>query len=311
MEQYDSESNQTESLAELNLKTLQEFGTHINSAVNSKFIFDNLLFTCMAKFLTTRSAIYLHREGKLELCAVKGIDENTIEKKIILSKEFSKETIVQDKNLNEFAKKHDFALIECISTSRSSLGIILLGKKSDSNPYSDDDIKFLRTILNISAPAIENLLIVSQLQNLNRALNTKISQVNALFELSKEFSLLLDEQNICKLLSYTIMGYMMVTKYVIALKVDNRNLIIDKNINALELDSVIEKIDWNKIDSATIVHPLEDSYSNDLLKIGIQLIVPMQIRTKTIGLIFLGAKSTKQEYSESDKEFLESLGSIA
>ncbi len=44
---------------------------------------------------------------------------------------------------------------------------------------------------------------------------------------------------------------------------------------------------------------------------GIRLVVPMQIKQKTKGLILLGERNTTQSFSKSDIEFVASVGSLA
>ncbi len=71
------------------------------------------------------------------------------------------------------------------------------------------------SLLSISTAAIKNLIFINELNEVNKKLQLKISHSRSLFELSKEFSLLLDEEDVFKFLSYTIMGNFLVNKFAL------------------------------------------------------------------------------------------------
>lgn len=306
-----SQNKSSQYLAEANLSTILDFGTRINSSIDPNFVFNNILLTCMGKFLTTRGAVFIFKDDELIFKSGKGINLSSKYNSFQIQLPISKMNLDQHQTIQEIKTEYGFKLIQPIFTSSRELGILFLGERLNKQPYTDEDIKFLRTILNISAPAIENSLIIQQLQSLNKALNSKVSQIRSLFEMSKEFSLLLDMKNVCKLLSYTIMGNMLIKKYCIALKGDDRLKSLDDNINDKRLDDFLQRLNIENLISTKTSDELDSDVSSQLKSFGIALIVPMTIRDKTTGLVLLGPKSTGEIYSENDKEFLESLGSVA
>ncbi len=306
-----SQNKSSQYLAEANLSTILDFGTRINSSIDPNFVFNNILLTCMGKFLTTRGAVFIFKDDELIFKSGKGINLSSKYNSFQIQLPILKMNLDQHQTIQEIKTEYGFKLIQPIFTSSRELGILFLGERLNKQPYTDEDIKFLRTILNISAPAIENSLIIQQLQSLNKALNSKVSQIRSLFEMSKEFSLLLDMKNVCKLLSYTIMGNMLIKKYCIALKGDDRLKSLDDNINDKRLDDFLQRLNIENLISTKTSDELDSDVSSQLKSFGIALIVPMTIRDKTTGLVLLGPKSTGEIYSENDKEFLESLGSVA
>ncbi len=55
----------------------------------------------------------------------------------------------------------------------------------------------------------------------------------------------------------------------------------------------------------------ETEFDNQLSDAAVRVVVPMQIQSETKGFIFLGEKVTKQPFSPSDLEFLQTLGNVA
>jgi len=294
-----------------NLSTILEFGSQINSSRIPEFVLNNILFTCLAKFLVSKAAIFLFSKNQLVLKASKGciIDKNDLE--IIIPQKIDKSNISLLKEVSNFKSKYSFEIIELIHSSKQELGILFLGKKLNNGKFTDEDVILLRAILNISAPAIENSKFISELKIVNQELNSKITQIRALFEMSKEFSLLLDVKSVCKLLSYTIMGNLVVKRFAFLYKEHEEMRLLDSNFPKDDLRDLSLSLDKYNIITSTKTSEFRDEISNSLTKLELELVVPMQIKNETIGLILLGRKSSREDYSENDMEFLESLGSVA
>jgi hypothetical protein len=62
-----------------NLSALVDFSRVINSSLDINFILNNVLLTCLGKFLTTKGFIALNENGKLSLKSYKGIPENIMQ----------------------------------------------------------------------------------------------------------------------------------------------------------------------------------------------------------------------------------------
>jgi sigma-B regulation protein RsbU (phosphoserine phosphatase) len=298
-------------LTSANLSTILEFGSLINSSRIPEFVLNNLLFTCFAKFLISRGAIYLFHKNKLLLKASKGIAIENIDREINLQTNSFEQKLKDTVEMKRIKSRYNFQTAEPILTSTQELGILFLGKKLDGGEFTQDNVNLLRAILNISAPAIENSNFMEELKIVNQELRSKITQIRALFEMSKEFSLLLDAKSVSKLLSYTIMGNLMIKKYVFFYKQQNELKVLDANFTHKGLEEIGRKLNEYNILTSSRADDFRDEISDLLEQLEIVLIVPMQIKNRTIGLILLGRKSSGEDYSGNDMEFLESLGSVA
>jgi sigma-B regulation protein RsbU (phosphoserine phosphatase) len=290
-----------------NLTALVEFSRVINSSLELDFILNNLLLTCLGKFLAVRGLVALKNDNGFEIKLSKGIPQE------ILSS-FPKNVIGDDckfkTELNSFLESAHLKICEQISSSTGCIGFVCLGEKLNSREYTEDDKEFLRTILNIAATAIQNSIVVQELKKVNRELDSRIQRLNSLFELSKEFGLFSESSKVSRLLVYSLMGQFLVSKYAILNFEGSAIQVLESKFPIDELLNNLRKYDYQKIDSPLERDKIEKFYPS-LSEIGIDLIVPMQIQGKVKGLIILGKRVNNLEYSDYDVEFIYSVGSLA
>lgn len=290
------------------LQTLIEFSQTINSFHSISDLVNYLLLVLMGKFLLKRSAFYIFENNSLKLVSSKGIDLSKDYKNIIIENEENPENEIDKIFLNEGLFNNYKLLIQ----KDNKIGIILYSLHLNKKSFQLEEQNLFESILNLSIPAIENLRIIESLNELNKKLQSKISQTKSLFELSKELSLILNENDIYKFLSYTIMGNFLVNKFALISLRNNLKVIVGSNFEN-PFSSLIDIIEIERIKSSLRFEELckinsdFSQYSN--LKIG--LVVPLEIKNSITGLIICGKKLTDSDFTEDEIEFIESLGSVA
>jgi sigma-B regulation protein RsbU (phosphoserine phosphatase) len=279
---------------------LADFSRLINSSLELDFTLNNLVLTCMGKFHSTKAAVYFKEaDDKYKLVYSKGdLKYDSIK--------FGKFDI---ENLPDELKEQ-FPLIKPIKGRGEELGFLCLGPKLTKNEYSDDDIRFLSLILNIAATAIENSLTFEKLNVANKELDSKLNQLSSLFDLSKEFSGLLDVKMVTRLFVFSLIGQLMITDYAVLLAGENELLILDSKFDKVKVKNVFEKIDIQRISSAVTGEQL-NLWMKEESGLNISLAIPMRIKDRTRGVILLGERKNKHEYTKSDIEFVSSLAGIA
>lgn len=290
-----------------NLTALVEFSRIINASLDLNFILNNVLLTCMGKFLVTRGLVALKINNTFELKSSKGIPENLLNKFPKLS---SKKNFYEDDSFNLFLETVKLTSVEKIKSSDECIGFICLGEKLNKSPYSEDDREFLKTILNISATAIQNSLVVEKMKNINRSLDSKVQKLNSLFELSKEFGTLNERNKVAKLLVFSVIGQFMVSKFAVVIYNNNHPEILESKFNNDDLLEVLRDTDISEIASPLSKTEILESHK-DFDNLSIELVVPMKIHGKTRGAIFLGRRITNIDYSKDDIDFISSVGSLA
>lgn len=289
-----------------NLSALVEFSRVINSSLDLTFILNNILLTCMGKYLASKCYIALKIENSVELKAVKGFQPDISFPKIKLNND---DIICNE--LEKFNRENNVVLCEKIVSSNDCIGIFAISGKLNRHPYSDDDIEFLRTILNISATAIQNSIVLEELKVMNKLLDSRLHKISSLFELSKEFGMLSESKRIAKMLIYSVIGQFLISKFaVVTFEPLSGIRILESKYNEDDLRKALGKYDISGIREPIFKPVIEEQYPK-LALFGLELIVPMQIQGKTKGLILLGARMPDIAYTESDVEYIYSAGSIA
>lgn len=290
-----------------NLSALVDFSNLINSSLKLDFILNNLLLTCFGKFHTTKGLVAVAtEEGTLKLVQSKGITEE--------AKESFPAVNINDlpdsSELNGFINDNGLKLCREIISTNGNIGLLLLGKRLGSKEYEEDDKNFINTIVNIAATAIENTMMVERLKNVNRDLDLKVNQLSSLFDLSKEFSGILEDEQVTKLLSFSIIGQLLVSRYAVVFYRDEEIEILDSKINNEELLQALNECDREDLENTVVKNEIDEKLK-PLSKFGAELIVPMKIKNKAKGLIILCCRIGNMPFTKSDIEYVSSVGSLA
>jgi len=289
-----------------NLSAIIDFSNNINSNLNLDFALNNLLLTCFGKLKITKGLILLYdKNGELINRMAKGVKES-----ILKSLPYLKRGEDVSSELSSFCKNNSFGIVEEIESSEKSLGYLILGEKFTKEDFSGEDKQFISTILQIGSNTIGNIQSFEKISKLNKVLDTKINQLKSIFDLGKEFSSLLEIERVSKLLVYSVSAQMLISKYAIVIFGENSSEILDSKFDENELKAIIASEGLKNINEPKILDN-EDSFCKKCRELGIALVVPMMIKNERKGLIFLGARITKQMYSQEDIEYISSIASFA
>ncbi|MGB5531319.1 MAG: hypothetical protein WBQ32_15230, partial [Ignavibacteriaceae bacterium] len=127
-----------------NLAALIDFSRIINSSIDLNFILNNVLLTCLGKFLATRGLIALRENGKIVLKSSKGLGTEITSQfpELVATQE-----CIDDPALISFMQDSNLKIVEKISSSDDCIGLVCLGEKLNKSDYTEDDVEFLGTIL--------------------------------------------------------------------------------------------------------------------------------------------------------------------
>ena len=290
-----------------NLTALIDFSRIINSSIDLNFILNNVLLTCLGKFLATRGLIALKENDKILLKGSKGLGPEITDKFPELK---ATQECIDDPVLISFMQDTNLKVAEKISSSEDCIGLVCLGEKLNKSDYTEDDVEFLATILNISATAVQNSMVINELKAVNRKLDSRVQRLSSLFELSKEFGLFLEPSKVIRLLVFSLLGQFLLKKFALVRFENEETEILDSKFDNEELLSLIKKYELRDIKESIINDQIQKDFP-ELALLGVELVVPMQLQGKTRGLILLGERPIKKEYSESDLEFIYSIGNLA
>lgn len=306
------------------LQSLFELSQTLNSSLNLTSILDNMLLTPMGKMMISRGIVLLHQSGdRFRVETLKGLSKQLIGQIIEISPSISVPASLEQLQATmikgtAFFQKHNIVFILPIRSSDRTIGLIGFGNKISGRPYVASELDFLKSLANIAATSIENGLMVMKLQEVNRRLDKKIQELNTLFDISKELNSTLDPDKILNLLSFVVMGEMLVNRCLIFLmQNDHLKLAIakghrnDQELAPFQQESLLQAL-------TQISQPVHLSASNAagsgfdaLYQAGYRIIVPMRIQNQTRGLLTVGERITRAAFQDYDLEFLATLGNEA
>ncbi len=305
------------------LSSLFETSQILNSTIDLDKILNNILLIPMGRLMISRGVVFLREGKKLTPRIFKGLPEK-IASTVFLPEEIhferhlvfpSEETDSQPENpLLTFMKNFRLPLAIPIRSKEKLIGLCFYGPKLNRQPFSKTEIEFLNSLANISATAVENALKVEEIRLINLELDQKIQQLKTLFDINQGLSATLDRQKILKLLSYSLMGQMLVNHYAVLLHSEGKNNIEEiKGFQADILEALQEELfSLQQPTTATLVKDLRNrSLARRLHHLGAQVIIPMRHHEKLIGIIILGKKINHSPYTPTDLEFLTTLVSQA
>ena len=303
--------------------SLFEFSKVINSTLDPAFIYSHILLTIMGKTLAARGMLLLRVGNTFRVQMVKGLSQDVAGESVTIKKLphslFNLDRADASRHpWVKFFTGHDVRFLVPMEIAGKPIGLLGFSKPLTAQRFLPGEITFLRSLGNISATAVETSRTIEELRQVNRTLDRKIQELNTLFELGKEFgrefSAILERDKLVRLLIFSVMGQIGVSRYLVALR-DGA----DMHVVASRIDGqppqgeLLTALVYLK--SPVLVRDLIARHAVDpkplLESLGLAVAVPMQLQGECKGLIFLGEKLSREPFIQSDLDFLFSLGNLA
>ena len=305
-----------------NLQALYETSRLLSSSLDLDFVLNNLLLTAMSKLLVTRGAVWLCdpvEEGAYRIAAKKGVGATD---DVLRLEDAQGDGMLYGADVPETLRTLRVELAIPIWFGEREIGLVGLGKKATGRPYDERELEFVRSLVHMSASAVHNSLVVGELRRANRDLDAKIQELNTLFDLSQSFNASVERGRLLKLLSFALMGQMLVGKHLFMM----RRMEADEDGDEAAFEVIAAKglvdkeLEPDLVDALCGLDDpllLEEADDEALLrwalfqKRGLVLALPLRQQGETCGVLCLGPKMTGQPYATSDLEFLYALGNLA
>ncbi len=213
----------------------------------------------------------------------------------------------------KFFDDNGIRLVAPLLVQEKIVGVAGFSPARMKKKLSEKESTYVRSLANIAATAIEKGLILDRMNQLNRQLDGKIQELNTLFELSKEFNAVLDQDRLMRLLMFSIMGQIGVNRFVILLQTTDRMEVVVSRFEQSIPEDVISF--FPTVTAPVVVDSMtkksDRRWRTMLQDLGIRVLVPLQILQKTKGILALGDKMHGGAYTKTDLDFLFSLGNLA
>lgn len=202
-------------LSRFELKTLIDSTKLIIESQDLNFILNTLLFMIMGNLMITRALILLRDadEDMYSVAKTKGRSHFSEGQQFHLQistptpNNSPVRTWVKDRDqFPQMFANEGYRVMINLRTNNEHLGWLCLGEKPSGLPISDRELEFLESIVAMPAVGIANTRLINELKHTNRALDQKVQELNTLFDLSKEFSLNVDRDQILRIFKFSLMG---------------------------------------------------------------------------------------------------------
>ena len=296
------------------LRTLLDTSRLLIESQDIDFILNNLLLITMGKLMVNRAAIlwFNPRKNIHAVRASKG--RHSLPAEVSIRRDqFKKQTtaLCSDHPELDHICKHGFELLIAIRNSERHFGFLALGPKMDRSPATYEEVEVLESLVFMSAIAVSNSELVSELRATNRKLDYKIQELFTLFDLSKSFNASIDRDEIKRIFKFTLLGQLFVRRFFLITqrhgepRIESRNgLGIELNRDQMQALFSLERNIVMVDDELRRRHPfLEEGQIHLILKINNEGQEP--------AVIGLGKRANGVEFEQTDLNFLISLGNLA
>ena len=301
---------------------LLELSTLLNASLDLDFILGNVLLSSMGKLLVPRGFICVQTsDWHFEVLIAKGLPSEVLHKEFVLTRQWNASQILDEIPMKEledckdfflFCESHRIPLLIPMILNHRMVGFMCLGNKMIEKEFCEEELTFLESIANIAASAVQNAITVEQLRQSNRKLDSKIQELNTLFEFGREVNTTFDEKKILRLLSYALMGQLKVRHYAVFVRRDDRMECALHKTSSLEISEEI-LIAFCELSSPIIrsndFHPsteLEDWVHRH----AFMAVFPMRSQNETRGVLCLGERLGGEWFDAVELEFLSALANV-
>lgn len=185
-----------------------------------------------------------------------------------------------------------------------------------STPFHDD------SRIDLEADELNLADQVSRLSDANRRLRRKIFDHYTVFEISRHLSSMLDTETLIDAILLTCLGQMGVERAAIFLTDPNSEFLVNPHVKGVDIAKLKKiKISYNSklamnllktgkpMTSLELAEYIKNDDSLNILMsyLDIQLVTPLLMKDKLLGILFLPGKISLADYYDSDLEFLSLL----
>lgn len=314
-----SSNKHDEEHSRFELKTLLETSRLLIESQNMDFVLNNLLLITMGKLMVSRGMVLLYQPGTDNYIISKSKGKNCPEEGQTVSfdwdQEIKEQSVIQcgigDFKMPDLIDGDKHCTFFNLQTSNNHIGFLCLGSKGTKQPLNQHEIEFVESLSIISSVAIANSRMFTELRRINRMLDKKVYELNTLFDLSKDFNILVDRDEIIRIFKFAMLGQMLIRKFFFVLETDGeRKIMATSGIKDSLSDNEMDRLFKLEDDLTEVDHSLAKEVPF-LEKNEIKAVIGLQFQSERVALVGVGARANNEGYSTSDYNFLQSLGNLA
>ncbi|MEQ8523950.1 SpoIIE family protein phosphatase [Gracilimonas sp.] len=308
-------SNTEERQSRFELRTLLETSRMLIESQEPDFVLNNLLLITMGKLLVPKGIILINKGSDHFYVVSKVKGKNSLKEDDSIQLEFPEATldrsVVKGEEFPDITKKLGLAegsIFFNLRTTNHHLGFLCLGPKGNKQPLTDSELEFIESLTIISSVAIANSRMFQELRLINRKLDRKVHDLNTLLELSKDFNMMVDREEIARTFKFAMLGQMLIRTFFFVLEIDGKKSIVSSS----GLKEKPTKKELNTLFELNDVFYCDEDHDCPFLENnGIRLVIALRFQNEKIGVVGVGAPANNEPYGKEQVNFLQSLGNLA
>lgn len=301
------------------LRTILDTSRLLIESHDPDFVLNNLLLITMGKLLITKGLVLTYQpwSSNYTVASTKGPtglskgDELHLE----WDEKYKEQSVIhvpdEELSVPDVIRKKGFCTFLNLRTSNHHIGFLVIGPKLGQHELTEHELEFIESLSIISAVAISNSRMITELKRINRKLDRKVYELNTLFDLSKDFNMMVDRDQIIRVFKFAMLGQMLIRKFFFLLDRDsNREVVATSGISEMPDEHTIDQLFELEEDVQEIGPELAKEHPF-LQENEIQAVIALRFQNEKLAVIGVGPRANDETYSESDYNFLSSLGNLA
>ncbi len=298
------------------LRALLDYSRHLIECDSDTVIFNNVLLSLMGKLGLGRAAVALPADdGTFAVAIVKGSGADLAGLTFAWDhhRRHGLYTLegagLSDADAAAFAR----ARVEHVMPIASLDGIVailVLGAPMVRTIPDAEARSYALLVCAITAMALVACRARGVLHDTNRRLERRVHRLRSLFEAVREFNALLDRGAILRLLGYTLMGEMTISRFAVALNEGSGYAMVVNHRFAQTFPTEVLTIvaGWGM----RVFNQREGLNEREatLYDMGVRATIPMETQGALRGLLLVGAR-LRYDIDDEDLEYLSSLANLA
>lgn len=293
----------------INLESLLELSVRLNTSQDSMFILNSVLLSLMGKLKLSRASVLIPNEEKTKFTF--NISKGRYELDEIEYFEIDNfKELNSDIHPEKILINNGFKFCIPVKHQNKTLAVLCFGSRYFEESLTDEEKYYTQLVAIIAGNAMQVVNDRISLVKAKTNLEHRNQLLKTMFEMSRDFSTLLSRKQILKMLSYHLMGQLMVNRFAVYLCDENNCL--EPIINRFEINPEIcdSKI-FNEIKKTLLLANPENESRKYFGNIIFQVISPMVIQGNVRGLLIIGKKMNGETYTDDNIQFIEALANTS
>lgn len=296
-----------ESASLINLESLLELGGRLSETNDEEFILNSALLSLMGKMRIVRACALIPAGEMFRIALAKGRSAPVEVPSFTLAelRELSS-AIPEEHTLTE----HGYRYVLPVCHHNELFAVLALG--TPMSALGSEELRYMSLVGTITANALQNARTKKSLLQANAQVGARNLMLTALFETAREFSAVLNRDEILRMLSYRLMGQTMVSRFALFVKNEDDEYV--SAINRLGVPvppEVVEEfisVNLSATSQYTTPSPVTTAFTT---KANIQVASLMKAHGEVKGLLLVSRRLRGGDFTPDDLHFIEALGNTA